>query len=223
MNLPNMISLVRIILVPVIVVLMLINWDQALVTGDYHLTIAWLIAGVLFVVASLSDFLDGYLARKLNKVTTFGKFFDAIADKFLTNAVLIVMSYVGIMPIWITLILILRDFLMDALRQILATKKIVLAANWYGKWKTAFLMIGIAALFFVNYQSFNGSASGSGRYDQYGLINQLILIPTYLATILSLYSAMVYLSTNYKHLMTNSAQKPKSAKPPKVTNPRDLD
>lgn len=205
MNLPNAISLVRIILVPVIIVLMLINWNQGFVLNNYHLTIAWLIAGVLFIVAALSDFLDGYIARKFNKVTTFGKFFDAIADKFLTNAVLIVMSYVGIMPIWITLVLILRDFLMDALRQILATKNVVLAANWYGKWKTAFQMIGLAILFFVNYQSFNGSVSGTGHYDQYGLINQLLLIPIYIATLLSLYSAIVYLSLNYKYLVTKSS------------------
>lgn len=205
MNLPNAISLVRIILVPVIIVLMLINWSQALVINNYHLTIAWLIAGVLFIVASLSDFLDGYLARRLNKVTTFGKFFDAIADKFLTSAVLIVMSYVSIVPIWITLVLILRDFLMDALRQILATKNVVLAANWYGKWKTAFQMIGLTILFFVSYQSFNGNASGMGRYDQYGLINQLLLIPMYIATLLSLYSAIVYLAMNYKYLITKSS------------------
>lgn len=205
MNLPNAISLVRIILVPVIIVLMLINWDQKLEINHYHLTIAWLIAGILFIIASLSDFLDGYLARKLNKVTTFGKFFDAIADKFLTSAVLIVMSYVKIMPIWITLVLILRDFLMDALRQILATKNVVLAANWYGKWKTAFQMIGLTIFFFVSYQNFNGNEFGTGRYDQYGLINQLLLIPMYISTVLSLYSAIVYLSLNYKYLIRKSS------------------
>ncbi len=205
MNLPNAISLVRIILVPVIIVLMLINWNQELIINNYHLKVAWLIAGVLFIIASLSDFLDGYLARKLNKVTTFGKFFDGIADKFLTSAVLIVMSYVHIMPIWITLVLILRDFLMDALRQILATKNVVLAANWYGKWKTAFQMIGLTILFFVSYKSFNGNASDTDLYDQYGLINQLLLIPMYIATLLSLYSAVVYLALNYKYLEAKSS------------------
>lgn len=204
MNLPNVISLVRIILVPVIVVLMLVNQNHVLSINHYHLSVTWLIAGVFFIVASLSDFLDGYLARKLNKVTNFGKFFDSIADKFLTSAVLIVMSYVKIMPIWITLVLILRDFLIDALRQILATKKVVLAANWYGKWKTAFQMLGLTILFFVGYKNFNGNVSGNGLYDQYGLINQLLLIPMYIGTILSLYSAGVYLSLNYKYLMPKS-------------------
>lgn len=207
MNLPNSISLFRIILIPIILVLMLINWDQALVIGDYHLTIAWLIAGILFVIASLSDLLDGYLARKLNQVTTFGKFFDSIADKLLTNSVLIVMSYVGVIPIWITLILVLRDFMIDALRQILAAQNVVMAANWYGRLKAAVQMLGLSILFFVGYQNFDGSSSGSSLYDQYGLINQLLLIPTYLATILSLYSAGVYISLNAKYL---------TAKTPKV-------
>lgn len=216
MNLPNTISLIRIILVPIIVVLMLVNWNQTLIINNYHLTIAWLIAGVLFIVAILSDFLDGYLARKLNKVTTFGKFFDSIADKFLTSAVLIVMSYMKIMPIWITLILILRDFLMDALRQILATKNVVLAANWYGKWKTAFQMIGLTILFFVNYQSFKGSASGTGFYDQYGLINQLLLIPIYIATLLSIYSAGVYFYLNYHYFVLKNNHKKMTKKENRV-------
>ncbi|MDQ7982782.1 MAG: CDP-diacylglycerol--glycerol-3-phosphate 3-phosphatidyltransferase [Spiroplasma sp.] len=209
MNLPNMISLFRIIFVPIILILMLINWDQAIIINNFHLTIAWLIAGVLFIIAALSDLLDGYLARKQNKVTTFGKFFDSIADKLLTNGVLIAMSYVGVMPIWITLILVLRDFLIDALRQILATKNVVMDANWYGKWKAGIQMLGLTILFFVNYQSFNGSSTGSGCYDQYGLINQLILIPTYLATILSIYSAGVYFSLNYKYLIEKTP-KPKT-------------
>lgn len=203
MNLPNSISLVRIILIPVILVLMLINWDQAIVSGDYHLQIAWLLAGIFFIVAALSDYLDGYLARKLKQVTTFGKFFDAIADKLLTSSVLIVMSYFEIVPIWITLILILRDFLIDALRQILASKQVILAANWYGKWKAAFQMFGLAILFFIGYKNFNGSASGNDLYDQYGVINQLLLIPLYIATILSLYSAGVYFYLNYPYLLND--------------------
>lgn len=212
MNLPNSISLVRILLVPIIIVLMLVNWEQAIVINNYQLYISWLLAGIFFIIAALSDFLDGYLARKLNKVSTFGKFFDAIADKFLTSAVLIVMSYVKIIPIWITLILILRDFLIDALRQVLASKQVILAANWYGKWKTAMQLVGLALLFFVNYQSFNGSETGSDFYDQYGIINQVILIPTYIATFLSIYSAGVYFYLNYQYLLSernNNLIKPK--------------
>lgn len=180
MNIPNIISLMRILLVPVIAVLMLLNDSSQWITinNNYHISIFWLIAGILFIFASLSDFLDGFLARKFNQITTFGKFFDAIADKFLTNSVLIIMSYQGIMPIWITLILVLRDFLIDAVRQILASKQVIMSANWYGKWKATFQMIGITILFFVSYKNFNGSSIGNKIYDQYGLINQLIFIPT---------------------------------------------
>lgn len=216
MNLPNSISLVRILLIPVILVLMLVNWDQAIVAGDYQIQIAWLLAGIFFIIAAFSDYLDGYLARKLNQVTTFGKFFDSIADKLLTSGVLIVMSYFAIVPIWITLILILRDFLMDALRQILASKQIVLAANWYGKWKTALQMFGLTILFFVSYKNFAGSSSGNDLYDQYGVINQVLLIPMYLATILSIYSAGIYFYLNYHYLLDNSNKTKKAKKPKKM-------
>lgn len=199
MNLPNSISLIRILLVPIIIVLMLVNSNSSIVINDYHLATTWLVAGILFIISSLTDFLDGFLARKLNKVTTFGKFFDAIADKFLVNSVLIVMSYVQIIPIWVTLILICRDILIDALRQILAAKQVILAANWAGKIKTFVLMVGISILFFVSYQNFNNEFP-SGKYST---INQLLLIPTYFGTLLSIYSAGVYLFTNHKHLLNN--------------------
>lgn len=208
MNLPNSISLVRILLIPIILILMLVNWDQAIVSSNYHLQVAWLLAGIFFVVAVLSDYLDGYLARKLKQVTTFGKFFDSIADKLLTNSVLIVMSYYHVVPIWITLILIMRDFLIDALRQILASRQVIMAANWYGKWKAAFQMFGMSLLFFVSYQNFGGSPNGNGTYDQYGYINQIIFIPMYITTILSLYSAGVYFYLNYSHLMDSQSNKP---------------
>lgn len=212
MNLPNSISLVRILLIPIILVLMLVNWDQGIVSGSYHLQIAWLLAGIFFIIAAFSDYIDGYLARKLNLVTTFGKFFDSIADKLLTSSVLIVMSYFEIVPIWLTLILIMRDFLIDGLRQVLATKQVVLAANWYGKWKAAFQMFGLALLFFVSYKNFNGSATGNAMYDQYGWVNQVILIPIYIATILSVYSAGVYFYQNYQYLMSAEKTKVKKVK-----------
>lgn len=212
MNLPNSISLVRILLIPIILILMLVNWDQAIISSNYQLQVAWLLAGIFFVVAVLSDYLDGYLARKLKQVTTFGKFFDSIADKLLTNSVLIVMSYFEIVPIWMTLVLIMRDFLIDALRQILASRQVIMEANWYGKWKAAFQMVGMSILFFVSYKNFGGSTTGNGMYDQYGYINQLIFIPMYLTTILSLYSAGVYFYLNYPHLMDNQSNKPVKVK-----------
>ena len=203
MNVPNGISLLRILFVPVIIILMLVNISNhsIIVNGNYHLSITQLIAGILFIIASVSDFLDGYLARKLNQITIFGKFFDAIADKFLTNSVLIVMSYQAIIPIWITLILVLRDFLIDAVRQILASKQIIMSANWYGKWKAAFQMLGLTILFFVSCKNFNASNADVKMYGQYGLINQLLLIPIYIATLLSIYSAIVYIQLNYKFLL----------------------
>lgn len=221
MNLPNSISLMRVLLIPVILVLMLVNWDQAIVINNYHLAISWLLAGIFFIIAAISDYVDGYLARKLKQVTVFGTFFDAIADKLLTSSVLIVMTYVQIMPIWITLILILRDFLIDALRQILASKQVIMKANWYGKWKAAIQMFGMTILFFVSYQNFNNISNDVNLYGQYGLINQLILIPMYLAIFLSVYSAGVYFYLNYQYLLIDKPNKAKAIKAKKAKKRKD--
>ena len=211
MNTPNIISLIRLLLVPIIVILMIIArinenfyelWTINIKINNYQLPVSWLIAGILFIIASCSDFIDGWWARKFNQVTTFGKFFDSIADKLLINAVLIVMSCATIIPIWMVIILVLRDFIIDVVRQILATKGTIMSANNYGRVKAATQMLGLTMLFFVNFKFFNGSHTGHNLYDQYGLINQLAMIPMYIATILSIYSAYKYISLNIKVLFT---------------------
>ncbi|AHF61288.1 hypothetical protein P344_05345 [Spiroplasma mirum ATCC 29335] len=213
MNWANCITLVRIILLPIILVLLLIypfgellyyGWTDTIVAKGEHVTytlpISYLIAGVLFAIASLSDALDGYIARKYGQVTTFGKFFDSIADKLLTNGVVIVFACANIIPVWMCLILILRDFLIDVVRQILATKTVVMAANWLGKIRAACEMLGIFILFFVGYRMFNGQPQTTGQWNEYGWVNQIIMIPMYLATLLSITSAVNYMYLNRKAL-----------------------
>ena len=210
MNVPNIISLIRLILVPVIVSLMIIGpinndnfyqlWATSININNYTLPITWLIASILFIIAAISDFLDGWWARKFNQVTTFGKFFDSIADKLLTNCVLIVMACATIIPIWMVIILVLRDFIIDVVRQILATKGIIMAADKYGRIKAAVQMLGITILFFINWRFLNGKVNGHSNNDQYGLINQLVMIPMYIATLLSIFSAYNYVSLNCKNL-----------------------
>ncbi|WP_338971558.1 CDP-diacylglycerol--glycerol-3-phosphate 3-phosphatidyltransferase [Spiroplasma endosymbiont of Panorpa germanica] len=211
MNWANRITMIRLLLIPIIIILMIIHqfpgtpmfsvWNQTINVGqNYQLPVAYLIAGILFIIAALTDFLDGYVARKFNQVTTFGKFFDAIADKVLTNTVLIVFACAGIVPIWMAIILIARDFIIDAVRQILATKEVVMAANQMGKIRAAMEMIGMSLLFFVGFRMFNGSLQGNGAFDEFGWINQVALIPMYIATVLSVLSAGIYIGANRKQL-----------------------
>ncbi|ATZ18457.1 CDP-diacylglycerol--glycerol-3-phosphate 3-phosphatidyltransferase [Williamsoniiplasma somnilux] len=200
MNWPNRLTLLRLILVPVVIVLILISfyteiqkgnqWKWELTIDDYHLPILFLAGGLIFVIASLTDFLDGYLARKNNQVTDFGKFFDPIADKLLVNSTLILFSAIGTLPVWITIILILRDIFVDFIRMILSKKGVTLAAGFFGKLKTVFQMFGLSILFFINFKFFNND--NNNLSGEYGLLNQFILIPMYLATIFSIYSGIVY-------------------------------
>ena len=209
MNLPNKISTFRILLVPIIFILIVVikplnsgSFNLSIdIKGSYYsflLPVTWLIAGVLFLFASFSDWLDGYIARKYDMVTNSGKLLDAIADKILVNAVLIAFLYESIIPVWIVFVLIIRDFCVDALRLVLSTNgKRVLSANKIGKYKTALLMIGLFILFFVNRFTLNCKGN---ILPEFNFINQLLLIPMYFASILSIYSGIYYFVTNFKLL-----------------------
>ncbi|QGS52306.1 CDP-diacylglycerol--glycerol-3-phosphate 3-phosphatidyltransferase [Spiroplasma tabanidicola] len=219
MNWANRITMIRIILIPIIITLMIIcNFDnnanllygvfnKAINISNYSLPYAYLIAGILFIVASLTDALDGYIARKYNQITTFGKFFDSIADKLLTNSVLIVFAIGGIIPVWMCVILICRDFLIDVVRQILASSNTIMAADKLGKYRATFEMIGLTILFFVGFRFFNGSFQGKTKFDEYGWINQIIMIPMYITTVLCIASALNYIIKNKKVLFNTSSLK----------------
>ncbi|ARU91171.1 CDP-diacylglycerol-glycerol-3-phosphate 3-phosphatidyltransferase [Spiroplasma clarkii] len=216
MNWANRITLFRIILLPAIVVLMMLHdfngsvpsffgvWNQTIGAGNYQLPVAYLVAGILFILASLSDALDGYIARKHHLVTTFGKFFDAIADKLLTNSVLVMFTIANIIPAWICIILICRDFLIDVVRQVLAKANVVMAANKLGKYRAAFEMLGLTILFFLGSQMFDGTAQ---MYGEYGWLNQIVMIPMYIATVLSIISAANYIYLNRKTLLDTGLEK----------------
>ncbi|ATG97727.1 CDP-diacylglycerol--glycerol-3-phosphate 3-phosphatidyltransferase [Mesoplasma lactucae] len=210
MNWPNRLTLLRLLLVPVVVALILVSyyaeinsgtgvWKWYFQSGDYQLPKLMMAAGIVFIVASFTDFLDGYLARKYNQVTDFGKFFDPIADKLLVNSVLILFAVTKMLPVWMTLILILRDIFVDFIRMTLAKKNVTLAAGIYGKLKTVFQMVGLSLLFFVNYTYFELS-SNAGLSSEYGWMNQVVMIPMYLATFFSIFSGCVYFKNGYKYL-----------------------
>ena len=156
MNLPNKISIVRILLSAIILIILLVpwyslgfSWPEYLV-GNVTVNIKYVVVGVLFLVASLSDFLDGYIARKNNLVTDFGKVADAIADKILVNGLLIILAYERIISIIIPVVIITRDIVVDSCKMLSGSKGKVVAASILGKIKTICMMCGLTLVLFYN-------------------------------------------------------------------------
>lgn len=135
MNTPNKLTLLRIVLVPVFVVVLYLNFP-------YNN----LVALAVFILASLTDLLDGKIARKYHLVTDFGKFMDPIADKLLVTAALLVFVDWHMMPAWVAIVVIAREFIVSALRLVAASNGRVIAAGWSGKVKTASTMVCICVM-----------------------------------------------------------------------------
>ena len=137
MNTPNKLTVARMILVPFLVVFMLTGWG-----GDAN---RWICLAI-FIVASVTDWFDGHLARKYNLITNFGKFMDPLADKLLVCSAMICMIETGKLPAWVVIIIIGREFIISGFRLIAAENGIVIAANYWGKFKTVSQMIMIILL-----------------------------------------------------------------------------
>lgn len=137
MNTPNKLTIARMIIVPFLVIFLLTGWG-----GEANRYISL----TLFVVASVTDWFDGYLARKNNLVTNFGKFMDPLADKLLVCSAMICMIELNRLPAWFVIIIIGREFIISGFRLIAAENGIVIAANYWGKFKTASQMIMIILL-----------------------------------------------------------------------------
>ena len=157
MNLPNKITIFRIIIAIVMIVLLLIPWydlgirfPEFLVNGNI-INVKYIIAGVLFLIGSVSDFIDGYIARSRNMVTDFGKVADAIADKILVNGLLIILAYDRLIPVLIPVVIITRDIIVDSLKMISGSNGKVVAASKLGKLKTIFMMVGLTLVLFGNF------------------------------------------------------------------------
>lgn len=137
MNLPNKLTMLRVILIPFFVAFMLLSG------AEY--SYKWIALGI-FITASLTDLLDGKIARKYNLVTNFGKLMDPLADKMLVSAALICLTAMGRLEAWIVIVIISREFIISGLRQIAADNGIVIAASYWGKYKTTFQMVMICLL-----------------------------------------------------------------------------
>lgn len=173
MNLPNKLTLLRVVLIPVFVVLLLLEGGQ-----NYTLRIAALI---VFCIASFTDFLDGQIARRNNLVTNFGKFMDPLADKLLVCSALICMIELGQLPSWYVLTVIAREFIISGFRLVAADNGIVIAASWWGKFKTTFQMLTVILLI-LNIPA----------------LHTATLIIAGIAFVLTLVSLLDYIAKNYK-------------------------
>lgn len=197
MNVPNKITICRIILSILLIVLMIfpmnrigLDFPEFQINGKIIMDSKYIICGIIFVVASLTDFLDGHLARKYNLVTDIGKVMDAITDKILVNAVLIVLAVNGYISVVVPVVIVSRDIIVDSIKMVAGQKSGAVGASKTGKIKTACMMSGITLLFFYNLP--------------FSLINinparALIMI----ATVLSVISGVEYYVKNKKYLINN--------------------
>ena len=156
MNLPNRITMARIVLSVLLLVMLLMPWFSLGVEFPVYqvatitVNLKYIIAGIIFLIASTSDFLDGYLARKNNMVTDFGKVMDAIADKLLVNGLLVILAYDRIISIVIPVVIISRDIVVDSCKMISGQNGKVVAASIMGKLKTICMMSGLTLTMFYN-------------------------------------------------------------------------
>jgi CDP-diacylglycerol--glycerol-3-phosphate 3-phosphatidyltransferase len=151
MNLPNKITVSRIFLIPLFLIIMLVpfSWGN-LTVGGIALPVTHLVGALIFIIASCTDWIDGYYARKLNLVTNLGKFLDPLADKLLVSAALITLVELQLAPAWMVIVIISREFAVTGLRLVLAGEGEVVAANMLGKIKTWAQIIAVSALLLHN-------------------------------------------------------------------------
>ena len=180
----NIVTMVRICLVPVFVIALISPWPEWfgadwLPNGDKSS-----IAAGIFIVISCTDWLDGYLARSRNEVTAFGKFMDPLADKILVTAALLALIELGTLPSWVVLIIVAREFIVSGVRMVAANEGVVIAASYYGKFKTVFQMIAIV-MFTVKDSHMVGSA-GQAFGDGLWVASWAVMIVALALTIVSM-------------------------------------
>ncbi|WP_291560184.1 MULTISPECIES: CDP-diacylglycerol--glycerol-3-phosphate 3-phosphatidyltransferase [unclassified Clostridium] len=172
MNLANKLTVIRILLVPIFLVFIALNTS-----------LGTILATIVFVVASLTDKLDGYIARSRNQVTTFGKFMDPLADKLLVTSALVSLVELQVIPGWVAMIIIAREFAVSGLRTLAASEGIVIAASNWGKAKTVIQIVAIiAGLVTLSYNSW--------------IIKIITVISMALAVIITIISGLDYFYKN---------------------------
>ena len=193
MNVPNKITICRIVLSILLLVLMIFPLNRfgvsfpEITIKEIIINSKYLICGILFMIASITDFLDGHLARKYNLVTDFGKVLDAIADKILVNGVLIILATDGAISVVIPVVIVSRDIIVDSIKMVVGQKNGAVAASNTGKVKTAFMLVGITLLLFYNLP-----------FSLFNIYPARVIIM--IATVLSIISGIQYYVKNKKYL-----------------------
>lgn len=150
-NLPNKITISRVFLIPVFMVFMLAPLQLGeVIFFQVTMPVSHLIAAIIFIIASATDWIDGYLARKYQLITNFGKFLDPLADKLLVTAAFVALVEAGFAPAWMVIVILAREFAVTGIRLVAAAEGDVIAASKLAKWKTTFQIIAIAALLLYN-------------------------------------------------------------------------
>ena len=187
MNLANKLTIFRIILVPILMVVPIIDSIYG-ISGEFlGVPTSFWIMNIIFIIASLTDKLDGYIARSRNQVTTFGKFLDPLADKILVISALIILVEYGKIPSWIPIIVLAREFIVSGYRLVAVEKKgKVIAASIWGKIKTCTQMLGLV-IAFIDVNSFGAIFSGDLTGVAFGinLVSTVLLSISVIATIFS--------------------------------------
>lgn len=183
MNLPNKLTIFRIILVPIMVIIPFFGIEEKL----WGIPIGALLVDLIFIIASITDKLDGFLARKNNQVTTFGKFLDPLADKILVLAAMVMLVEMQKLPAWIPIIVLAREFMISGYRLIAVEKggKVIAASKW-GKLKTVTQMIAII-IAFIDTNKFGACFTGElqGIYLVFNFAVTIMMITQTIATIFS--------------------------------------
>ena len=188
MNLPNKLTIFRIILVPIMVIIPFLG-----ITGTISgIPISWIIIDLIFILASITDKLDGYLARKNNQITTFGKFLDPLADKILVLAAMTMLVEMTKLPAWIPIIVLTREFMVSGYRLVAVEKggKVIAASKW-GKLKAVTQMIAII-LAFVDLNPFGECFSGTLQGGDL-ILNIIVTGMMIIQTIATIFSGLDYM------------------------------
>ena len=188
MNLANKLTIFRVILVPIMVMIPLLGID----TQIWGIPLTWILVDIIFIIASITDKLDGYIARSRNQVTTFGKFLDPLADKILVISALILLVEINRIPSWIAIIVLAREFMVSGYRLVAMEKggKVIAASKW-GKIKTVTQMLAII-LAFIDTNAFCACLSGNLIGGEL-ILNSIVSIMLIVQTIATIFSGINYM------------------------------
>ena len=190
MNLPNKLTIIRILLVPIMVVISYINFNQSFLGIDLQ----YIIMLLIFIIASYTDHLDGKIARKNNQITTFGKFLDPLADKILVLAAMLIFVEKGMLPSWIPIIVLFREFVVSGYRLVAVEKNgKVISANIWGKIKTVTQMIAIILMYInINNTNIFGACFKGGLTPIELAVNILTTLLMFVSVIATIVSGIIY-------------------------------